>query len=190
MTEIRAKQCSLTLLLISQSFLNRFGCFWARFKRGGLENPYPYPYPCLPACLTRAGSITRNNLYPQVDISSSSATVTSQEPVSTTLHQKSASATLCQIPTSGTPRQRPVAPSQNPVAVNSKKCISLTDNDIHEDHQTLAPPLKKTWVNRNAHERNSKKPQAQAKPLCRSGNVSPFNLKCQYENHPTRNINI
>ena len=63
MTEIRAKQCSLTVLLISQSFLNRFGCFWARFKRGGLENPYPYPHPCLPACLTRAGSITRDNLY-------------------------------------------------------------------------------------------------------------------------------
>ena len=65
MTEIRAnlKQCSLTVLLISQSFLNRFGCFWARFKRGGLENLYPYPYPCLPACLTRAGSITRDNLY-------------------------------------------------------------------------------------------------------------------------------
>ena len=63
MTEIRVKQCSLTVLLISQSFSNRFSCFWARFKRGGLENPYPYPYPCLPACLTRAGPITRDNLY-------------------------------------------------------------------------------------------------------------------------------
>ena len=62
MTEIWAKQCSLTVLLLSQSFLNRFGCFWARFKRGGLENLYPYPYLCLPACLTRAGPITRDNL--------------------------------------------------------------------------------------------------------------------------------
>jgi hypothetical protein len=86
---------------------------------------------------------------------------------------------------SATPRQKPAAPSQKPVAAtshgsnrNSKKRTSLTDDAFPEDPKTPAPPLKKPRVNRDAHEGNSKKPQAQAaKPLRRSGNVS-LDLKC------------
>jgi hypothetical protein len=119
-----------------------------------------------------------------------------QEPVSATLRQKSASTNRHQKPASATLRQNltsasasatPVASIQNPVAApsyankNSKKRISLTDDAFPEDPKTPAPPLKKPRVNRNdtAHdsEGNSKKPQARAKPLRRSGNVS-FDLKC------------
>lgn len=106
---------------------------------------------------------------------------TTQEPTKSTStrvapRQSSASAK----PADETPRQKPAAPSQNPVAAtshgsnkNSKKRTSLTDDAFPEDPKTSAPPLKKPRVNRDAHEGNSKKPQAQAaKPLRRSGNVS------------------
>lgn len=102
------------------------------------------------------------------------------------LHQNSASITR-QKPASVTPRRKPAEPTQNPVAApsynnkNSKKRNNLTDDAFPEDPKTPAPPLKKPRVNRNALEENSKKPQARAKPLRRSGTSSvSFDLKCQY----------
>lgn len=104
---------------------------------------------------------------------------TTEEPKSTSARvaprQNSASATPRQKPASVTPRRKPAEPTQNPVAApsyknkNSKRRNSLTDDAFPEDPKTPAPPLKKPRVNRDTHEGNSKKPQAQAQPLRRTG---------------------
>ena len=60
MTEIWAKQGSLNDLIISQSFLNRFGCFWACFKCRVYAHCDPYPYPPHPYPDTHAGLKTRD----------------------------------------------------------------------------------------------------------------------------------
>ena len=48
---------------ISQSFLNRFGCFWARFEDRGYENADPYPDPAGSGTETRRVTRTPGDHY-------------------------------------------------------------------------------------------------------------------------------